>query len=115
MKRLKNTLEKRICDFLSSIALLCDGKGYFKVSDTYRFFYLNGIYISIRKDKQAIYPNYEICLEGQLYIEIEYDIFRRDVVFQKAYTVKHKTIINPNLNKVAVLLELLEKLKIGRK
>ena len=90
MKKLKGRLTRKITDILSALVLWCDGRGCFKVSTQYRFPIPNNFFLDITKEMGTL--SYHVVLkEGGWAIldtTLDYDIFRKDVPFQRAYTAK---------------------------
>ena len=91
MKKLKYRLEKRIANIISAAILYCEGKGYFKISSAYRFPVSEHFILDITK-QIGISFSYHVILkkEGITIMDtlFDYDIFRKDVPIQRAYTLK---------------------------
>ena len=89
MKKLKYRLERKVTDIISAYVLWCDGSGSFKVSSQYRFPISDKLIIDVTKN---IGLSYHVLLKkyGDTIIDttLDYDIYRKDVPFQKAYTLK---------------------------
>ena len=91
MKKLKCKLERRICDILSAVALWCEGKGCFRASTLYRFPLSDLYYVEVTK-LGTVEFEYRVKLREKDYGDLmettlRYDIFRRDVPMQKAYSI----------------------------
>jgi hypothetical protein len=91
MKKLKCRLERRICDILSAIILWCDGRGCFKISSLYRFSISERFFLEIGKEVGPFF-SYLIVLKREGIPELQgtivYDIMRKDVPIQRAYTIR---------------------------
>lgn len=89
MKKLRGRLIRKITDIISAYILWCDGSGSFKVSSQYRFPISDKFIIDVTKN---IGLSYHVLLKeyGDTIIDttLDYDIYQKDVPFQKAYTTK---------------------------
>ena len=91
MKKLKGRLTRKITDILSALVLWCDGRGCFKVSTQYRFSLSDNFFLDITKGMGTVFSYHVILKEGGwavLDTTLDYDIFRKDVPIQRAYTAK---------------------------
>ncbi len=91
MKKLKGKLTRRITDILSALVLWCDGRGCFKVSTQYQFSFSDNFFLDITKGSGIVFSYHVILKErgwAVLDTTLDYDIFRKDVPIQKAYTAK---------------------------
>jgi len=112
MKKLKGKLTRRITDILSALVLWCDGRGCFKVSTQYRFQISDNFFLDITKGMGTVFSYYVILKEegwAVLDTTLDYDIFRKDVPIQRAYTAKG-TRVNGEIDNIPGLKNLLGKL-----
>jgi hypothetical protein len=112
MKKLKGRLTRKITDILSALVLWCDGKGCFKVSSQYRFQVSDIFFLGITKDMGTVF-SYHFILENRWVVILEttlrYNIFRKDVPIQRAYTTKG-TRIDGGIDNITGLKKLLGEL-----
>ena len=110
MKKLKDRLKRKICDVLSVAALWCEGRGCFKVSANYQTPLCDSYFVEVTNLTSGVVFQYRVLLkkmgEGCLInVILRYDIFRKDVPFQKAYTIEDINVLSiidniPSLKKV---------------
>lgn len=112
MKKLKGRLTRRITDILSALVLWCDGRGCFKISTQYRFPVSDNFFLDITKGMNTVF-SYHVILEERgwtiLDTTLDYDIFRKDVPIQRAYTAKG-TRVKGGVDNITGLKNLLGKL-----
>jgi hypothetical protein len=110
-EKFKRRLERKICDILSAVALFCDGRGFFRISNLYTFPYSEIFYIEVEKSSEL---NYNIVLResGKKILEtaLTYNLFQKDIPFQKVYTTT-EFAITEEYTKINGLMSLLKKLK----
>lgn len=111
MKKLKYRLERKITDIISAYVLWCDGSGSFKVSSQYRFPISDKFIIDVTKNMGL---SYHVLLKkyGDTIIDttLDYDIYQKDVPFQKAYTTKG-TRIAGEIDNIVGLKGVLEQMR----
>ena len=113
MKKLKYRLEKRIANIISAAILYCEGKGCFKISSAYRFPVSEHFILDITK-QVGISFSYHVILkkEGITIMDtlLDYNIFRKDVPIQRAYTLKCTRILG-EIDNVPGLKGILDQMK----
>lgn len=113
MKKLKNKLERKICNILSSVALYCEGRKCFNMSNLYCIPLSNRFFVEIKKHSDICF-NYYITLkrEGSILMGVilEYDLYRKDVPIQRAYHINGISI-SESVNNIIQLENILEQLK----
>jgi hypothetical protein len=112
LKKLKGRLIRKIANVISCAILYCDGKGYFKISNVYRFPLSTHFFLDITKNMGFSF-SYHVILkrEGLTIMDtiLDYDIFRKDVPIYRAYTLKETRIIG-ELDNVAGLKGILKQM-----
>lgn len=113
-EKFKRRLERKICDVLSAVTLFCDGRGFFRISNLYRFPYSEIFFIEIEKSSEF---NYYVVLResGKKILEttLTYNLFQKNIPFQKAYTTIGFRITEEEYIRINGLMSLLKKLKRG--
>ena len=112
MKKLKGRLTRKITDILSALVLWCDGRGCFKVSTQYRSSLSDNFFLDITKGMSTVFSYHVILREkgwAVLDTTLDYDIFRKDVPIQRAYTAKG-TRVTGEIDNIVGLKNLLGKL-----
>ena len=116
MKKLKLRLERKITDIFSNIALYCEWKGYFKISNIYRFPFSDKFYIEVTKVENVLFFMFIVILKRNNYkvceATIRYDVFS-EPQFHKAYTIINFSLLD-RYNEIPELKGLLEELKNSR-
>ena len=106
-------MERRIANIISCAILYCDGKGNFRISNSYRFPLSAHFILDITKQMGFSF-SYHVILKKEgmtiMVTTIDYNIFRKDVPIYRAYTLKG-TRITKELDNIVGLKGVLEQMK----